>query len=71
MSKDRGRAKSEDGMALNREGLKRRDLLLSGTSLVAASALSGVGIATPCASAATSIDAGNRETAEHCRHHGR
>jgi len=46
MSNDQGRAKSEDGTALNREGLKRRDLLLSGTSLVAASALSGVGIAT-------------------------
>ena len=43
MSKDQDAGKSEDGTALNREGLKRRDLLLSGTSLVAASALSGVG----------------------------
>ncbi len=47
MSKDQGLAKSEDGTALNREGLKRRDLLLSGTSLVAASALAGSGFAAP------------------------
>ena len=47
MNKDQGLAKSEDGTALNREGLKRRDLLLSGTSLVAASALAGSGFAAP------------------------
>jgi hypothetical protein len=46
MSKDKERGKSQDGIAQNREGLKRRDLLLSGTSLVAASALSGAGFAT-------------------------
>ena len=46
MSTDQMRRKSEKGMIQSSEGLKRRDLLLSGTSLVAASALSGVGIAT-------------------------
>jgi hypothetical protein len=38
--------KSEDGITQNSQGLKRRDLLLSGTSLVAASLL-GAGFATP------------------------
>jgi hypothetical protein len=41
MSKDAMRGKSEDGITPNSEGLKRRDVLLSGTSLVAASALLG------------------------------
>ena len=43
MSKDQVSGKSEDA---NSEGLKRRDLLLSGTSLLAASALSATGLAT-------------------------
>jgi arylsulfatase A-like enzyme len=47
MSKDQMRGKSPDGMTQNSEGLKRRDLLLNGSSLLAASALSGVGFATP------------------------
>jgi arylsulfatase A-like enzyme len=47
MSRDKEREKSEDGGAPNSEGLKRRDLLLSGTSLMAASALTGAGFATP------------------------
>jgi arylsulfatase A-like enzyme len=47
MSKDQMRGKSEGGIKETGEGLKRRDLLLSGTSLlVAASALSGAGFAT-------------------------
>ena len=46
MSKDPMRGKSEDGVTQNSEGLKRRDLLLSGSSLVAASALLGAGAAT-------------------------
>ena len=46
MSTDQMRRKSEKGTTQNSEGLKRRDLLLSGTSLVAASALLGVGMAT-------------------------
>ena len=46
MSKDKEREKSEDGITPNSEGLKRRDLLLTGTSLLAASALPGVGLAT-------------------------
>ena len=41
------RGKSENGITQNSEGLKRRDLLLSGTSLVAASALAGSGFAAP------------------------
>jgi len=47
MSKDRVHGKSEDGITQNSAGLKRRDLLLSGSSLVAASALLGAGVATP------------------------
>jgi Isochorismatase family len=39
--------KSEDGVTQNDQGLKRRDLLLSGSSLLVASALSGAGFATP------------------------
>jgi arylsulfatase A-like enzyme len=46
MSKDHVAGKSRDGITQNSEGLKRRDLLLSGTSLVAASALLGAGVAT-------------------------
>ena len=47
MSRDKEREKSEDGGTPNSEGLKRRDLLLSGTSLMAASALIGAGFPTP------------------------
>ena len=47
MSKDQMVGKFEDRVNQNSEGLKRRDLLLSGSSLVAASALMGAGIATP------------------------
>jgi arylsulfatase A-like enzyme len=47
MIRDKEREKSEDGSTENNEGLKRRDLLLSGTSLMAASALTGAGFATP------------------------
>jgi arylsulfatase len=46
MNDDPKRGKSEDGVTQHSEGLKRRDLLLSGTSL-AASALLGAGLATP------------------------
>jgi arylsulfatase A-like enzyme len=46
MSRDKDRENSEDVGTPNSEGLKRRDLLLSGTSLVAASALTGAGFAT-------------------------
>jgi arylsulfatase A-like enzyme len=47
MSQDNVGGKSEDGITQNSAGLKRRDLLLSGTSLVAASALLGAGLADP------------------------
>ena len=47
MSKDQMVGKSEDRVNQNSEGLKRRDLLLSGSSLVAVSALMGAGVATP------------------------
>src|SRR5260370_1494443 len=47
MSKDQMRGRAPDGMTQNSEGLKRRDLLVNGSSLLAASALSGVGFATP------------------------
>ena len=42
----RDSGKPEHSITQNSEGLKRRDLLLRGTSLVAASALSGAGFAT-------------------------
>ena len=54
MSNDPMHGKSKDGIAQNSEGFKRRDLLLSGTSLLAASALLGAGVDDPRASAATS-----------------
>jgi arylsulfatase len=47
MTEHSTRGKSEVGVTQSREGLKRRDLLLSGTSLVAASALLGASFATP------------------------
>ncbi len=46
MSKNEGCEASTDSIAQNNEGLKRRDLLLSGTSLVAASALMSAGVMT-------------------------
>ena len=46
MSKDQMSGKSEDSITQNSEGLKRRDLLLRSTSLFAASALLGGGLAT-------------------------
>jgi len=51
MSKDKIQGTSKDGIASNGEGLKRRDLLLSGTSLMAASALLGVRVSLPPAQA--------------------
>jgi arylsulfatase A-like enzyme len=47
MSKDQGHGKSEHGIPQGSGGLKRRDLLLRSTSLFAASALMGGGLATP------------------------
>jgi arylsulfatase A-like enzyme len=44
--RDQKVGKSERDITQNNEGLKRRDLLLSGSSLVAASALLGAGVAT-------------------------
>jgi len=44
--KDQKGGKSDTGITQNSEGLKRRDLLLSSSSLVAASALSAVGLVT-------------------------
>ena len=61
--------KSEDSATPNSEGVKRRDLLLSGSSLVAASACWAPALTTPCESAATDNGA-VRQTAEHRRHHG-
>jgi len=46
MKEEKVRGKSEDGIDQNSAGIKRRDLLLSGTSLAAASALAGGGFAT-------------------------
>src|SRR5271156_930069 len=47
MSKDSLSGESKDGITPKSEGLKRRDLLLSGSSLVAASALLDAGVASP------------------------
>jgi hypothetical protein len=46
VSKHQIRGKLEDGVTQNSEGLKRRDLLLSGSSLLAASVLSNAGLTT-------------------------
>jgi hypothetical protein len=46
MSNDKTRRISENGITQNGEGLKRRDVLLSGPSLVAASVLLGTAVAT-------------------------
>jgi len=47
MSNDPVNGKSKEAIAQNSEGLKRRDLLLSSTSLLAASAWLGAGVETP------------------------
>ena len=47
MSHEQKPALPKDGTAPSGEGLKRRDLLLGGSSLVAASALSAVGLTSP------------------------
>jgi sulfatase-like protein len=47
MTKDTVQGKSKDGSTQNSGGLKRRDLLLRGTSLMAASALFGADVAPP------------------------
>jgi arylsulfatase len=47
MKNDKTPEKSETGAGPTGAGLKRRDLLLSGTPLVAASALSAVGLTSP------------------------
>jgi arylsulfatase len=47
MSKDPTRGELASDIAPSSEGLKRRDLLLSGSSLVAASALLAAGVSTP------------------------
>ena len=46
MSKDECSGEFKDGITQSSDGLKRRDLLLRGTSLVAVSALTGAGFAT-------------------------
>jgi arylsulfatase len=60
MSKDQGRGKSADAMTQSGAGLKRRDLLLSGSSLLAASALSGAGFVTPAQAQQQPAPAGQR-----------
>jgi arylsulfatase len=47
MSKDKAPEQFETNSEPTSAGLKRRDLLLSGSSLVAASALSAVGLTSP------------------------
>ena len=62
---------SHDATPQSGSGMKRRDLLLSGSSLVAASALSAVGLNKFCAGAAAStVTRAGRAAAEHRRHHG-
>jgi arylsulfatase len=46
MTSDRTRGKSPQRTSQSGSGIKRRDLLLSGSSLVAASALTAAGLAT-------------------------
>ena len=70
MSNDQIPEKPETSTGPIGGGLKRRDLLLSGSSLVAASALSAVGLTSP-AQAQQPAPAPRRAAAEHRRHHGR
>ena len=61
MSEDKVSGKAEISTGPAGGGLKRRDLLLSGSSLVAASALSAVGLTSPAqAQQPTAIPAGQR-----------
>jgi len=60
MSKDKDPGKSETAMGPTGEGLKRRDLLLSGSSLVAASALSAIGLTDPAQAQQPPAPAGQR-----------
>ena len=68
MIRDKDREKSEDGSTQNNEGLKRRDLLLSGTSMMDGAARFRCRQA--CASAAAGRDGANREKAECRLYHG-
>ena len=70
MIRDKEREKSEDGVTQNNEGLKRRDLLLSGTSLMAASALTGAGFATSAQAQQPAATPPSGKAAEHRLHHG-
>ena len=65
-------AKSGEGITEGDKGLKRRDLLLGGTSLAAASSLPG-SRAHPVRTGATRADGhtDRRQKAEHPLHHGR
>jgi hypothetical protein len=47
MSNDQVRDQTETNNEPTNEGLRRRDILMSGTSLVAVSALSAVGLTSP------------------------
>jgi len=60
MSNDQEHGKSEDGITPNSNGLKRRDLLLSGSSLVAASALLGAGVTTSARAQQQPMPSGQR-----------
>ena len=72
MINDQNPEKPDTGTRQTSPGLKRRDLLLSGSSLVAASALSAVGLTSSAEAQqpAAAPTAGRTET-EHRRHHGR
>src|SRR3954471_1524363 len=60
VSKDQIRGKSENGRTRSGGGLKRRDLLLSGSSLLAASALSSTGIVTTAQAQQSQTASGQR-----------
>jgi arylsulfatase A-like enzyme len=60
MSKHQMREKLEEGVKKNSEGLKRRDLLLSGGSLLAASVLSDAGLTTSAQAQAQPAASGQR-----------
>ena len=70
MSNDKIPEKRESDTRSVGGGLKRRDLLLSGSSFVAASALSAVGLASPAEAQQPTPATGGQE-AQHRRHHGR
>ena len=71
MSSDHSKGNPQDGASQTGAGLKRRDLLLRGTSLLAASALAATGFTGTAHAQQQAPAPPAGAAAEHCVHHGR